>query len=132
LSGISAIVPYSFVLTKFCQHNHGFYSVHFAVHSLRRFDRRIMKLISNSFTFHGMIAASPLHAEDCQKRIANADHHLYEAAAKHGWNSSEADHYRRELADAREYCWNHGYRWRDEDTHSWHTEHDWNDHDHNP
>jgi hypothetical protein len=101
-----------------------------------------MKLNCSIFTFHGMIAASalgaaiffaaasPLHAEDCQKRIANADHHLHQAAAKHGWNSSEADHYRRELADAREYCWNHGHRWWDEDTHSWHTEHDWNDHDH--
>jgi hypothetical protein len=69
-------------------------------------------------------------ADDCQKRIAKADHRVHEAAEHHGWRSPEADHASRELADARAYCWDHRHRWWDEDGHRWHTEHDWDDHDH--
>jgi hypothetical protein len=68
--------------------------------------------------------------EDCQKRIVHIDHELYKAAEKHGWDSPEAAAKRRELVAAREWCWEHGHRWWDEDGRKWHTERDWDDHDH--
>ena len=68
--------------------------------------------------------------DDFQKRTMKADHNLHEAIAKHGPQSSEAEHWRSELAAARSYCWEHDHRWWDEDTHSWHKDHDWDDHDH--
>jgi hypothetical protein len=70
-------------------------------------------------------------AEDnCQKRVINADHKLHEAIEHHGPGSSQAQHWRNELAQARAYCWDHSHRWWDEDQHRWRTGHDWNDHDH--
>jgi len=78
-----------------------------------------------------LVAGTPRAlADDCQKRINRADHRLHEAAEHHGWNSPEADRARHELHDAREWCWEHGHRWWDADEHRWHTERDWNDHDH--
>lgn len=68
--------------------------------------------------------------DNCQKRIAKADHKLHEAVEHHGWQSSQADHWRHELAEARAYCWDHGHRWWNEDDHRWHTERDWDEHDH--
>jgi len=68
--------------------------------------------------------------DDCQKRTAKADHNLHEAIQKHGVNSSQAEHWRQELAAARSYCWEHDHRWWDEDGHRWHTDHDWDEHDH--
>jgi hypothetical protein len=59
-----------------------------------------------------------------------ADHRLHEAAAKHGWDSPEAAKGRQELTLAREYCWEHGHRWWDEDAQRWHTDRDWDEHDH--
>jgi hypothetical protein len=69
-------------------------------------------------------------ADDCQRRIARADHKLHEAAERHGWDSRQADHWRHELHDARERCWRDYHRWWDEDAHRWRTDHDWDDHDH--
>jgi hypothetical protein len=66
----------------------------------------------------------------CQRRIAKADHKLHEAAEHHGWNSQQADRARHELHEARERCWNERHRWWDEDGHRWHTDRDWDDHDH--
>jgi hypothetical protein len=78
-----------------------------------------------------ILATAPsVRADDCQKRTERADHHLHEAIAKHGPESPEAEKYRHELADARAYCWDHSKRWWDEDGHRWHTDHDWDDHDH--
>lgn len=68
--------------------------------------------------------------DDCQKRTINADHKLHEAAAKHGWDSPQAQHWRQELAEARAYCWDHEHKWWDEDAHRWHSDRDWDDHDH--
>lgn len=71
------------------------------------------------------------HADDdCQKRIIHADHQLHKAIEKHGPASSQAEHWRHELAESRSYCWEHSHRWWDEDEHRWHSEHDWDDHDH--
>jgi hypothetical protein len=78
-------------------------------------------------------AAPRLHAEDidrCQRRVAHADHELHEAIEKHGRNSRQANHERRELHSAREHCWSERHRWWDEHEHRWHTERDWNEHDH--
>ncbi len=79
-------------------------------------------------------AATPRGLADdygrCQRRIAKADHKLHEAAERHGWNSRQAGHARQELREARERCWNDHHRWRDEDGHRWHTDRDWDDHDH--
>lgn len=74
-------------------------------------------------------AASVRADDDCQKRTIKADHNLHEAIEHHGPNSSQADHWRHELADARSYCWNHEHKWWDEDAHQWRNEH-WDDHDH--
>ena len=68
--------------------------------------------------------------DDCQKRIINADHKLHEAVEHHGWESKQAGRARHELREAREHCWNASHRWWDEDGHRWHTERDWDDHDH--
>ncbi|MGH9774469.1 MAG: hypothetical protein ACRD50_05920 [Candidatus Acidiferrales bacterium] len=68
--------------------------------------------------------------DDCQHRVAKADHKLHEAAEHHGWNSKQADRARHELQEAREYCWSRYHKWWDEDGHRWHSDHDWDDHDH--
>lgn len=68
--------------------------------------------------------------DDCQKRIDRADHKLHEAIEHHGWHSSQADHWRHQLAEAREYCWSRSHRWWDTDSNRWHDQRDWNDHDH--
>jgi hypothetical protein len=68
--------------------------------------------------------------DDCQRRIAKADHKLHEAAEHHGWNSPQAAHWREELHEARERCWREGHRWWDEDGHRWRSDRDWDDHDH--
>ena len=66
----------------------------------------------------------------CERRIAHADHKLHEAIERHGRHSAQADHERRELHEARERCWRERHRWWDEHEHRWHTERDWDDHDH--
>jgi hypothetical protein len=68
--------------------------------------------------------------DDCERRIAKADHKLHEAIERHGYESKRAEHWRRELRDARERCWNANHRWWDEDGHRWHSERDWDDRDH--
>lgn len=94
------------------------------------------KALLMSAAFLGMLAfagASPASAEDydhCQRRIAKADHRLHEAVEHHGWDSRQADHARHELHEARERCWNERHRWWDEDGHRWHSDRDWDDHDH--
>jgi len=67
---------------------------------------------------------------ECQHRIVKADHKLHEAAEHHGWDSPQAEHARQDLREAREYCWSTYHRWWDEDGHRWHTDRDWDDHDH--
>lgn len=102
-----------------------------------------MKLQLNSWSFRAVFSASALGAalfftgatparadEDCQRRIAQVDHRLHEAAEHHGWDSPQAAKYRHELAEARARCWEHGHRWWDEDGHRWRTDRDWDDHDH--
>jgi hypothetical protein len=66
----------------------------------------------------------------CQRRIAKADHRLHEAAEHHGWESRQAANARQQLHEAREYCWTHAHRWWDEDGRRWHTDRDWDEHDH--
>jgi hypothetical protein len=68
--------------------------------------------------------------DDCQRRIAKADYRLHEAIERHGWDSRQADHWRHELREERERCWNRHRRWWDEDGHRWRNDHDWDDHDH--
>ena len=69
-------------------------------------------------------------ANSCQERLVRADHRLHEAIEHHGPESKQAEHWRHELHEAREYCWAHGQRWWDEDGRRWHTDRDWDDHDH--
>lgn len=68
--------------------------------------------------------------DDCQRRIAKADHRLHEALEHHGAQSEQAERARHELHEAREQCWTADRRWWDEDQHRWHTERDWDDRDH--
>ena len=92
------------------------------------------RFLLSSIIFAGVIlvsGATVVHAEeDCQKRTEKADHKLHEAIEHHGWQSSQAQHWRHELQEARAYCWNHSHRWWDEDGHRWRTDHDWDDHNH--
>ena len=64
---------------------------------------------------------------ECEHRTERADHHLHEAIEHHGWDSSQAEHARHELHEARDYCWNHSHRWWDVETHGWRTDRDWDD-----
>jgi hypothetical protein len=66
----------------------------------------------------------------CQRRVAHAEHELHEAIERHGHQSRLANHERRELHSARERCWRERHRWWDEHERRWHTERDWNEHDH--
>jgi hypothetical protein len=78
-----------------------------------------------------MFGAKTLRADDdCQKRIARADHRLHEAAEHHGWDSPQAQRWRHELHEAREYCYQHNHRWWDEDERRWRSDRDWDDRDH--
>ena len=78
-------------------------------------------------------AVPRLHAEDldrCQRRVAHSEHELHEAILKHGHNSKQANHERRELHNARERCWRERHQWWDEHEHRWHGDRDWSEHDH--
>ncbi len=68
--------------------------------------------------------------DDCQRRVARADHRLHEAIEHHGYRSEQAERRRHELHEARERCWSARHRWWDEHEHRWHTERDWDDRDH--
>jgi len=68
--------------------------------------------------------------DDCQRRVARADHRLHEAIEHHGYQSEQADHARHELREARERCWKGEHRWWDEDNQRWHSDQDWDQHDH--
>ena len=88
-------------------------------------------LLGLAFAAALFLAAPAAHADDdCQKRIVHADHKLHEAVEHNGWQSSQAEHWRHELAEARSYCWEHSHRWWDEDGHRWRDQRDWDDHDH--
>jgi hypothetical protein len=76
------------------------------------------------------VAAPQVRADDCQRRVARADHNLHEAIEHRGYQSERAEHARHELQQAREACWNTDHRWWDADSRSWHTERDWDDNDH--
>lgn len=78
-------------------------------------------------------ASLRVHADDidrCQRRVEHAEHELHEAIERHGRHSPQVEHERRELHEARERCWREQHRWWDEDDHRWHTDRDWNEHDH--
>jgi hypothetical protein len=76
-------------------------------------------------------AAPTAQASDtCQERVVHADHKLHEAIEHHGYDSRQAAHWRQELHEAREYCWDHHHRWWDVDRNRWHEDRDWDDHDH--
>ena len=80
-----------------------------------------------------MFTAVPLlraDEHDCQRRVARADHRLDRAVARFGYRSRQAEVARRQLREEREYCWNGVHRWWDEHERRWHTERDWDDHDH--
>ena len=84
-------------------------------------------------TFLVFAAVPRLHAEDldrCQRRVGHAEHELHESIEKHGRNSKQANHERRELHSARERCWRERHQWWDEHEHRWHNDRDWNEHDH--
>jgi hypothetical protein len=86
--------------------------------------------LAGALTFIGAPVARADDDGGCQRRIAKADHHLHQAAERHGWQSEQAEKARHELREAREYCWTHAHKWWDEDGRRWHTERDWDDHDH--
>ena len=68
--------------------------------------------------------------DDCQRKLAHADHELDRAIERHGYYSRQADHWRHELHEARERCWEHRHRWWSEHERRWHEQRDWDDRDH--
>ena len=68
--------------------------------------------------------------DECQERIAKADHRLHEAIRRHGYESKQAERGREELREARHYCWEHSHKWWDVEAGRWHSDRDWDDHDH--
>jgi hypothetical protein len=68
--------------------------------------------------------------EQCKDRIVHANHKLHDAIDHHGPNSSQADHARHDLQEARERCWKEHHKWWDEDQQRWHDQQDWDEHDH--
>src|SRR5256885_14181483 len=72
----------------------------------------------------------PADQQECQERIAKADHKLHQAIQRHGYNSRQANHERSELREARERCWTTYHRWWDEDERRWRSDRDWRDDDH--
>ena len=68
--------------------------------------------------------------DDCQRETARIDHKLHEAIKHDGPDSEDADHWRHELAEQRQGCWDKEHKWWDEDAHQWRTDHNWDDHDH--
>ena len=90
-------------------------------------------LMAAAFAAFAMLGATPslrANDQDCQKRINKADHKLHEAIEHHGYRSSQADHARHDLTEAREHCWNNDHKWWDSDGQRWHTDRDWQDQDH--
>jgi hypothetical protein len=100
--------------------------------SIMPFDRKVsLAAVALAGLFAFTAVPLPVHADDdCQVRIAKIDHKLHEAIEHHGAQSSQADHWRHELQAQRERCWSANKRWWDEDDHRWHTDRDWDDHDH--
>jgi hypothetical protein len=96
----------------------------------------VKKLLPSLAIIGAMLLFSPvpkLHAEDydrCQRRVIRAERDLHRAIEKYGRQSERADHERRELRNARERCWRDRHQWWDEHEHRWHTERDWDEHDH--
>ena len=82
--------------------------------------------------FFAFTAAVPVARanDECQERMAKIDHNLHEAIEHHGAQSSQAEHWRKEMHKQRERCYSSNHRWWDEDNHTWHNDRDWNDHDH--
>lgn len=81
--------------------------------------------------FVALAGVPKLHADDdCQRRIAHADHRLHEAIEHSGYQSREAAEARHELREEREHCWKASNRWWDEDQRRWHDQRDWDDRDH--
>jgi hypothetical protein len=100
-------------------------------HTWKAFSIGSTTLATMAFSGFLLFAGTPqVKADDCQERIRHADHELHKAAKRHGWDSPQAQERRQQLREAREYCWQHGNRWWDEDTHRWRSDRDWDDHDH--
>ena len=102
-------------------------------HSPKSFRLDKIALVSTVLAgFLAFIGASQVRANDdvCQRTVARADHNLHEAIEHHGAQSSQAEHWRKEMHEQRERCYSSNHRWWDEDNHTWHNDRDWNDHDH--
>jgi hypothetical protein len=98
----------------------------------KRFNKTVLAAVAvlGMLAFAGAPRAMAYDDDSCQRRIAKADHKLHEAIEHHGWESRQANHARHELHEARERCWKERHRWWDEDGHRWHSDRDWDDHDH--
>ena len=75
-------------------------------------------LLAAALTALATVGAPPSRADhnvQCQKRISKADHKLHEAIEHHGYKSSQAEHARVDLREAREHCYTTYHEWWDED-----------------
>jgi hypothetical protein len=94
--------------------------------------KRIGKSVLISGALLGFLAGPGVRSlrADCQSDTARIDHKLHDAIKTKGPDSKEADHWRHELNAERQRCWDANHKWWDEDEHRWHTDKDWDEHDH--
>ena len=79
----------------------------------------------------GSIAVQPAHADNrakCQRNLEKAEAKLDDAVRKHGERSRQAEQRRRDLAGAREKCFNENHAWYNAHDHQWHNDRDWDRH----
>jgi hypothetical protein len=90
------------------------------------------KLLMLSTLTAGLLFLMPRATADdwCQRQTERTEHKLHEAIEHHGYNSWQANHWRRELHEVRERCWRERQQWWDEHGRRWHHDRDWDDRDH--
>ena len=79
----------------------------------------------------GSVAVQPVHAENrakCQRNVEKAEANLDQAISRHGEHSKQAEQRRRDLAKAREKCWNENHAWYNAHERQWHNDRDWDRH----
>ena len=86
-------------------------------------------LLGGFLLFAGAGGAQAHDREDCRRRVQRAEWKLEIVIERHGYYSRQADHWRHELREERERCWQEQERWREEGRRHRHHGRDWDDDD---
>jgi len=106
------------------------------MHALRdsmqkRFEKAALAaaVLGGFFLFAGASSAQAHDRENCRHRVQRAGWKLEIVIERHGYYSRQADHWRHELREERERCWQEQERWREEGRRHRHHGRDWDDDD---